>query len=242
MSIFEETAANPTPAAETPASLYETLVGEGKKFKSPEDLAKAKLESDRFIEQLKEEPKQLREDLERLAEENRLLKEIAKQVKDNGSPAQPEQKTTESESPVIDLEARIRETLKKTAEEAKREENINRVSEAMLQAYGSQEKAKEVLVQKASELGVGVEFLQDVAARSPKAFFQTVGVNEVPRSQQTSAGSTVNTAAMGSAGTKANTYQWYQQLRKDNPTLYHSPKIQTQMMNDALAKGEAFYQ
>ena len=241
MSIFEETAAT-TPAAETPASLYETLVGEGKKFKSPEDLAKAKLESDRFIEQLKEEPKQLREDLERLAQENQLLKEIAKQVKDNGSTAQPEQNTTASVSPQIDLEARIRETLKKTAEEAKREENINRVSDTMLQTYGTQEKAAEVLRQKAVELGVGVEFLQDVAARSPKAFFQTVGVNEAPRSQQTSAGSTVNTAAMGSAGIKANTYQWYQQLRKDNPTLYHSPKIQTQMMNDALAKGEAFYQ
>jgi hypothetical protein len=240
MSIFDESAVQTNAATETPASLYETLVGEGKKFKSPEDLAKAKLESDRFIEQLKEEPKQLREDLDRLAEENRLLKEIAKQT-DNGSTAKPEQNTTASVSPEIDLEARIRETLKKTSEEDKRQSNINQVSNTMLEAYGTQEKAAEVLRQKAVELGVGVEFLQDVAAKSPKAFFQTIGVNEVARSQQTNAGSTVNSAALGQTGVKANTYQWYQQLRKDNPKVYNSPKIQNQMMKDALAYGEAFY-
>ena len=242
MSIFDETAATDQAVEQnTQTSLYETLVGEGKKFKSPEDLAKAKLESDRFIEQLKQEPKQLREDLDRLVEENRLLKELAK--KDNGSTtAQPEQNTTASESPQIDLEARIRETLKKTAEEEKQRENLTKVSETMIQTYGTQEKAAEVLRQKALELGVGVEFLQDVAARSPKAFFQTVGVTEVARSQTNSAGSTVNTAALAQTGVKPNTYKWYQELRKSDPRLYNSPKIQNQMMQDALKQGEAFYQ
>ena len=241
MSIFEEGAEDQQAQNETPASLYETLVGEGKKFKTPEDLAKAKIESDRFIEQLKEEPKQLREDLNRLVEETRLLKEIA--TRNNGAPlAQQEQKTPDSSSPEIDLDARIRETLKRTAEEGKRLDNINQVNDAMVQTYGSLDKAKEVLKQKAAELGVGAEFLQDVAARSPKAFFQTVGITEVARAQQTSSSSTVNTAAMGNTGVKTNTYKWYQQLRKDNPSMYHSPKIQTQMMNDALARGESFYQ
>lgn len=241
MSIFEEGAEDQVAQNETPASLYETLVGEGKKFKTPEDLAKAKLESDRFIEQLKEEPKQLREDLNRLVEETRLLRELA--TRNNGAPlAKQEQKTPDSPSPEIDLDARIRETLKRTAEESKRLENMNTVNDAMVQTYGSLEKAKEVLKQKASELGVGAEFLQDVAARSPKAFFQTVGIAEVARTLQTSSSSTVNTAAMGNAGVKTNTYKWYQQLRKDNPSMYHSPKIQTQMMNDAMKSGESFYQ
>lgn len=241
MSIFEEGAEDRLAQNETPASLYETLVGEGKKFKTPEDLAKAKIESDRFIEQLKEEPKQLREDLNRLVEETRLLKELA--TRNNGAPlAQQEQKTTDSPSPEIDLDARIRETLKRTAEESKRLDNINTVNDAMVQTYGSLEKAKEVLKQKAAELGVGAEFLQDVAARSPKAFFQTVGITEVARALQTSSSSTVNMAALGNTGVKTNTYKWYQQLRKDNPSMYHSPKIQTQMMNDAMKHGESFYQ
>lgn len=241
MSIFEEGAEDQPAQNETPTSLYETLVGEGKKFKTVEDLAKAKLESDRFIEQLKEEPKQLREDLNRLVEETRLLKELA--TRNNGAPlAQQEQKTPDSSSPEIDLDARIRETLKRTAEEDRRQQNINQVNEAMVQTYGTLEKAKEVLKQKATELGVGAEFLQDVAARSPKAFFQTVGITEVARAQMTSANSTVNTAAMGSTGVKTNTYKWYQQLRKDNPSMYNSPKIQNQMMKDALNQGDAFYQ
>src|SRR5690242_15072647 len=45
------------------ADPLELLVGEGKKFKTPQDLAKGKMESDKFIVQLQKEQAALREEL-----------------------------------------------------------------------------------------------------------------------------------------------------------------------------------
>ncbi len=240
MSIFEDNQTESTDqTGSNETSLFETLVGEGKKFKTAEDLARAKINSDNFIEQLKEEPKQLREDLNRLASELELLKKV------NGAPtAQSQGNTTPVETPKdqeFDLDARIRESLQKVSSEEKARNNLAQVNDAMVKLYGDASKAHEVLSTKAQELGVGVEFLKDIAARSPTAFFQTVGIQESPRSEQVGNRSTVNTGATSQTGIKANTYAWYQQLRKDNPVLYNSPKMKNQMMKDALAKGDAFY-
>lgn len=242
MSIFE-TPQNDQEGVQDELPLFETLVGEGKKFKTAEDLAKAKLESDRFIDQLKEEPKQLREELDRALERAALLERIA-----NGAPpAQAQGNQSEEEPPAndkFDLDARIKESLEKLNLEGKRSQNLQEVSDHMVSLFGTEEKVREVIVAKARELGVGVDFLQSAAAQSPKAFFKTIGVDEAPRSQKTSMGSNVNTAGMSvnSGNTKQGTYAWYKQLRLDNPKEYHSTRIQNQMMKEALAKGEAFYQ
>jgi hypothetical protein len=36
------------------------------------------------------------------------------------------------------------------------------------------------------------------------------------------------------------TWHWYQQLKKDNPRLYHEPKTQVQMHKDASDLGASF--
>jgi hypothetical protein len=57
--VFE----SPTKGEETPVTQVSDLVGEDKKFKTVEDLAKGKLEADSYIEQLKEENRIAREKL-----------------------------------------------------------------------------------------------------------------------------------------------------------------------------------
>ena len=61
-TIFDATVEQST--EDTPeTSYYDRMVGEGKKFKDNEALAYSNFEKDRFIEQLKREQKELRDDL-----------------------------------------------------------------------------------------------------------------------------------------------------------------------------------
>ena len=50
-----------TPEATTDGQLFPALVGDGQKYKTPEELAKAYSNADQFIEQLKDENRKLRE-------------------------------------------------------------------------------------------------------------------------------------------------------------------------------------
>jgi hypothetical protein len=43
------------------------------------------------------------------------------------------------------------------------------------------------------------------------------------------------------SSSKEGTYQWYQDVRKTNPKLYKSPEFQLRMHNDAISKGDAFF-
>ena len=52
--------------SENQTNVLETLVGDGKKFKTPEDLAKGKVEADAFIETLKNQIGLMKQEMEKL--------------------------------------------------------------------------------------------------------------------------------------------------------------------------------
>jgi len=54
--------------------------------------------------------------------------------------------------------------------------NTKSVGKALAKEFGSKEKVAQALEAKASELGVGVQFLNDIAAKSPKALLQYFGM------------------------------------------------------------------
>jgi len=54
--------------------------------------------------------------------------------------------------------------------------NTKTVGNALAKEFGSKEKVTQALEAKASELGVGVQFLNDIAAKSPKALLQYFGM------------------------------------------------------------------
>ena len=53
--LFNTKSTSQTVSIDPDKDYFEELVGDDKPFKSPKDLARAKLESDKFIEQLKQE-------------------------------------------------------------------------------------------------------------------------------------------------------------------------------------------
>jgi len=232
------------------ASPIQDLVGEGKKFKTVDDLAKGKVEADAFIEKLQREQKELREELERrLSVEDALKKAQEAGVRvDPPKPAvsdPPQQAKPQGDA---DIDSRITKALEARDRTKVVEDNLQAVTKRLVDTYGTTDKAAEIVKARSEELGMTVEQLGRMAADNPKAFFRLVGVddkagNEAPKTS--SWNNVKNTNAMktasGNSVVQPGTYKWYNELRRENPAQYFSPRIQLQMDKDAREKGEAFY-
>lgn len=225
------------------------LVGEGKKFKTPDDLAKAKLESDRFIEKLQNEQRELREELaKRLSAEEALKRaqEAGKNVENREPPEQPPQKPATQQAPT-DISSEVERILQRRDQESTVKRNIDLVTSKMHELYGTTDKAAEVVRNRSQELGMSVDQLQKLASDNPKAFFKLIGAEEKPAADTgaTSWGSKKNPTALKSAATVSTvtpgTYKYYEEIRRSDPAAYFSPRVQLQMDKDAREKGEKFY-
>ena len=140
------------------------------------------------------------------------------------------------------LDDRIREAIETRERESRLTQNINEVSERVAAHYGDAKKANEAIKAKANELGVSIEFLMDVAAKSPKAFYAQIGLDAAPRQAPAPRG-TVNPEALRTANpTQATpgTYAYYEEMRKANSRLYNSPRIQLEMHEQAMKNPNFF--
>lgn len=215
MSIFAE---------QTPqTSALDEIVGEGKKYATVEDLAKATVHAQNHIATLEAEAAQWREGIQRTVEQQRQQQQNV-----NTPPSgQAEQRQDE-----LNLDDRIRATIEERDRQKKLEDNVEEVTNRLVGLYGDPKKANEAVLAKAQELGVSVQFLMDSAAASPKAFYAQIGLNEGARSAPApfnrvnpEALNTQNQSRPGQPGT----YSYYENMRKENPKLYNSPKIQLEM-------------
>lgn len=240
--------------ADAPATTdnpVELLVGEGKKFRTIEDLAKSKIEADQFIDTLKAELLQMRTDLSTRESVEDQIKRLSKPAQ---APLVPDQARVEVKAPVLTEEAlnqRIRETLEATTQEATAKGNLNAVTDALISMYGSEAKAAEQVAKIAQELGVTKKFLMESAATSPKLFFRTIGVQE-PKTSSAAPRSDVNTEALRTRNAPSTTNfapGTYEDLRtkaindsKGNPVkALLDPKYLNETMNAALADPTKFF-
>jgi hypothetical protein len=240
MSIFQT---GDQPVGQTAA--LNDLVGEGKKFKTVDDLAKAKLESDNFIESLKRENKEMREDLAaRLTVEQALARQ-----RENGlvEPPKPTENAPAPSRQEVNLGDQIEQALAKRDQARSLQSNIEIVTTKMTELYGSVDKAAETISTRSKELGMSVEALQQMAASNPKAFFKLLDVDDKPAaasptsSWQRAKNPAAMKSAVGESATKPGTYAYYQELRRSDPATYYTPRVQLAMDKDAREKGQSFY-
>lgn len=210
---------------EAQASAFNELVGEGKKFKSEEDLAKAKVESDNFIEQLKGELSGLREDLSK----RETTEELLKMLKEKQSQPSDSKEDTIPQLSKEDIAKLVEEKLVETDKSKTQTRNLSEVNSRMTEVYG--EKAAQILAQRAKENGVSVDFLKDTAAHSPSAFYSLIGINKPSGSTPTTEKSSVNTAAaFQGTGPKVGTKAYFDNIRKEQGNaVYFDPKVQNQI-------------
>jgi hypothetical protein len=226
---------------ENTEGLLETLVGEGKKYKTMGDLAKAYAHADVFIEQLKLEKQQVEE---LLIQEKAKVSVFEKLTNPTQTETQSETKTTTAveetkteQKPVEDFDAKIRAAMDERDHARIVQANRAEVDSKLAEVYGDPEKAAEAIKAKAVELNLSVDWLLDVAGRSPEAFYRTVGLTTTTQLKSMEAPkSTVNVQGTTTA-VKPNTYAWYQQLRRESPEVYRSAATQLRMHEDAKKPG-----
>lgn len=236
------------PDSQAVTSFLEKYVGEGKKYKSVEDLAKGYEHADKFIGELKGELGGIKDFV--AAQFEKMADERTRNIENH----QPGDGGLEPKNPAAppvnvekeDLDARIAKALRDNDEQRVLKENSSYAEAVLVQHYGSKEEAVKAVQAKAVELGISGQFLADTAFRSPKALFNILGINpdETPASPNTPAPrNDVNPRALDqrSGQPKPGTWAYYQNLRKTDSDRYWAREVQDQLMKDAMAAGDAFY-
>jgi hypothetical protein len=80
--------------------------------------------------------------------------------------------------------------------------------------------------------------MQEIAAESPNAFFNLIG--EPKKDFKPMVEGSVRTEGVNMQASNERDWSYYQNLRRDNRSLYYSPKIQRQLMEDKSRLGSKF--
>lgn len=230
---------------QTNESFVAQLVGEGKKFKDLESLAKGKLEADRHIGEITKTLDELRAELAKQDYAKSLLEQMSK-----GSEAGAEQpppvttspsKTENTTQSASDIESLVEKVITEKERNRTVTQNITIVGEQLEKQFG--DKAAQILKTKSGELNISIDRLKEIAAESPTAFFQLIGVNSNNNNKGNT--QTVTTSSIRSENFNSNSqdrdFDYYQKLRKENRSLYYSPKVQNMMLQDRNRLGDRFY-
>lgn len=171
------------------------------KYSSVEDALKALQHSQSHIQTLEADNGELRgkveQALERMTEyekRSKTMEEIIQEVK----AGQHNESEKPSEAPSVDpefIESTVEGILTKRQQAELAGRNVNTVIEAFKEKYG-EEKAEEVFYSRAEELGVGRDFINNLAAQSPKAVFSLYGIESKPKQTDAFSKSSVNTDRM----------------------------------------------
>jgi hypothetical protein len=231
----------------------ETLVGEGKKFKTPEDLAKGKIESDSFIRkvtgensELKNIIRQLEAEKEELARKAAFVRGVTSEDGDtsngDGNPGTPKPDTSKANQPASLGAEDVIKLMDERELNKQKNANLRQVDTALAKEYGAE--AKNFVVAKAAELGVSTEFLTITAQQSPAAFFNLIGFQpNQPRNPSLT--SRVNGATVG--GVKGSTNlrdaKFYEDLKAKmgNTKFVMDTNLQIQLHKDMEALGDRFF-
>lgn len=209
----------------------DALVGDTQKYKSTDELAKAYVNAEAFIETLKREKAEEAQKAANAAAKLEVYERLA--ATKNNDPTPPRQDPPKEEpkvnaEPKVDnLEEKIRSTLEAERDRERKTANRNQVNTKLVEIYG--DKAREVVATKAAELGVGIDWLTSMAETSPAAFFNTIGVEKGNTGTPTFKND-VNPASLGETGKiLPNTYAYFREMRRTNPKSYYSAETQRQL-------------
>jgi hypothetical protein len=210
-----------TTQTQTTSPDLEELVGDGKKYKTVDELAKAYKNADQFINTLKTENATLKETQTKTKTVEELLEEFRAAAASAGSPTQG---TSAPSAPPVDIVKTVDEIVAQrlTQQEVQKQalQNTGSVVAAFSEKFGDQGEAEYIKL--AQETGLSIASLNRLAATSPAAVLKLAGLT--PKSANT----TVPAKTGGSVNTEA--------FRNQNVgTTQSSAKIQGTKTSDLIS-------
>jgi hypothetical protein len=223
----------------TTISLAEFL-GPDKKYKTEDDVAKALIEKDNFIERLKAEAEEARRAVRTAPVADRsqeILDQLDALKTSRTTESQPTTATERVTEPKGLSESDIERVLTERENRLRAQANISQAKQDLKAKFG--DKYTEVLNTIAKENGLTVDDFEGIAARSPAALMKFFGEvkPDVPFTPPTSA---VTPGFAPTAGVHQK-QSFYEKLKVTDRNSYFSAKTQSQMYKDAMALKEEFY-
>ena len=211
------------------------LVGEGRRYKTPEDLAKSVAFKEDHIRKIEAENAKLREDLlagKKL--EDLLDKAVNRQVNTDTTrdPPPPPVNTT-----APDITSEVRKVVEEISANQRASDNIAKVQDALRRQYGND--WQKVLRDKMADLGFDDVATTQMARTNPAGLVKIVAPAAV-RNDVNPPRRDVNFDGRDTTSTVRNE-AYYDALRKSNPKGFDTPAIQMQRRRDAVALGDAFF-
>lgn len=245
MNVFAPTTAEEKQAEEQTSFLEKLVQAKGENWKDVEVLAKGKLEADSYIAQLEEQAKQLREDMAKQDYAKELLTQLQNKateptpVKTEAPKENSGTHTDGNTQPKVggdDLKSLVSQTMLDLEKDKIVTANVNFVNQELEKNHGTE--ATAFVTRKAQELGMSLSRLEEIAKESPTAFFTLIGEakKEIPSMIKT----TIRTEAANMTGNNERDWNYYQDLRRKNKSLYFDPKTQQQLLADKKRLGKNF--
>src|SRR5260370_8747577 len=225
----------------------ENLVGEGKKFKTEEELAKGKYISDNYILTLESQMDQLRGDYLKLHEEQVAkagLQELIDKMNIQNKPVSVDIKplVPETKSPIDSKQIEdLIDSRMSQREQTKREaENIQFVKTKLEATLGKE--YHDALQSRMAEVDLSADQFNLMARNNPKALTRLLDLEPqmVPSRDPFAQPRAQLRTDQFKPKTQVRDWPWYQDLQVKEPKKYYSRETNVQMHKDALALGAAF--
>lgn len=231
---------------ESGGDLLSSLVGEGRKFQSVEDLAKGKVEADSFIDKLKEENNALRALIQNQEDTQRstkvmedLLERVSKATSERETPVNQTDNQPRNQPGSLtskDVENIFKVLKAKEVEEQNQTKALSKIKDKY------KDKAEEILKSRASELGLDIDMLMQTARRSPNAFWNLIGENTNNSTNYQAPKGSVNSQAVVSGNThgEVRNKAYYDKVKQEMgaKAFVMDAKLQAQLHRDMMSLGD----
>lgn len=225
-----------SPSLDPNVNYLEELVGDGKKFKTPEDLAYGKAQADAYVEVLKRQLDQYRADYMEAKNEIAARAKFEELVDRLKSPTSENQNTNQgTKQPEIDMtqiETLVSNKIQQTETNRRQKENLDMVKAKLYERFGDN------LENHLKEVGLDGESAAELAKVNPQLVLKALGVDKPiqPGFQPPPR----NSSGFTPKPEQKRTWSYYQDMYKKNPSAKFDPKINVQMQKDYISLGTAF--
>jgi len=229
-----------TPPDTQTSDIVSALVGEGKKYKTLDDLAKGYINADGFIEQLKAENRELKEKATAAKTVDDVLQRLnQQQTAQEGDPSPAPTKGVD----VAELSKLVEATVTGLETQKQRRSNMLKADAKMKEVFGEKAGEKFAEVAATPELQ---KIYTELASVDPDKFI-SLFVGDVPKNTGVGAGGTVNTTVNYSSANPAGrmqqfgTKEYFDNIRRTDPKTYYSTDFQLKMDTAVRTNPNLYY-
>lgn len=224
-----------------PTSYLAELVGENKKFKDAEAVAKGKYEADRYIEIQNKRFDEIRDENISLREENKAkakLEDLIEEYKSLASTATPQGKeVTQPATKPDDIRKLVSEEVTQLRRQDQERINLESVQAKLKEQLG--DNFSNVVRERIRNIGLSEQDFHDWARKSPTAVLNAIGVNDTVK-KETFQTPPQTTRTFKPVTEQKRDWNYYQELKKNDPKVYYDKSIMNQMLEDAERLGPDF--